>query len=345
MGDRSGCASRAGCMQRRSEPAVSCARALKRAALALALSAAVNAAPVEIASTGDAPARSQGASASPQVLTSEYELHEPTNSTRNQQYGGQVALSADGRTMVVADVWYFGGAQWPWYGSGAVYVYARTNETWVLEAKLQPPDARGYDFFGSDVALSADGDTLAIGAQGEGHEAPTQNSGPGSVFVFTRRGAAWTQEAMLRAVNPQDAASFGRSVEMSASGDVVAVGAPYATAMIDVSPAPGAGAVYVFEKRDAVWLSQAALRAPNPQSDDQFGLGVRLSGDGLTICILAAEQNYATEDVVNGGWPNRNNTVYVFGRVESAWNLQAEFEGSSDDPMFAGTSYEPVGQV
>ena len=126
-----------------------------------------------------------------EVLTSAYELHEPTNAPRNQQYGGQVALSGDGRTLAVADLWYYGGSEWPWYGSGAVYVYARSNGAWALQAKLEPPNARGYDYFGADIALSFDGRTLAVGAQNEGYDAPSQDAGPGASScsrVVTGRG-------------------------------------------------------------------------------------------------------------------------------------------------------------
>ncbi len=332
-------------------------RFLKRTALALLLTAAtVSAAPIHIR-TADVPSihkhaasavlelRRQRLARTPTVLTSEYEHHEPTNGPRNQQFGGQIALSADGRTLAVADLWYYGGSEWPWYGSGAVYVYRRVDGTWSLQSKLEPPAARGYDLFGSDLALSASGDTLAIGAQSEGYEAPSQDAGPGSVFVFKRRHGTWTQEAMLRATRPQDSASFGRSVEISARGNVIAVGAPYETVDVDGAPALAAGAVYVFKRHDKAWTPQAALEAPSPQPHDQFGHGVRLSDDGRTIAVLAAEQNYDTEDYENGGWPNRNNTVYVYGRTAGAWTLQAEFEGSVEDSAFGGTSYEPEGQV
>lgn len=278
------------------------------------------------------------------VVTSEYEYHEPTNQSRNQQYGVQVALSGDGRTMAVADVWYFGGSEWPWYGSGAVYVYRLSSGGWTQEAKLEPPDARGYDFFGSDVALSMNGDTLVVGAQNEGYDAPSQEAGPGSVFVYKRREGAWTQEAMLRASRLQDNVSFGRAVEVSALGNVIAVGAPWESIELDGAIQSGAGAVYVFTKRAGVWVEQQAVSAPNPQSWDLFGWGVRLSENGRTLAVLAAEQNYSTEDLETGGWPNRNNTVHVFEARSGGWILAAEFEGSANDPHFGGAAYEAEGQ-
>ncbi|HEY0939676.1 MAG TPA: hypothetical protein VGE08_06230 [Steroidobacter sp.] len=279
------------------------------------------------------------------VVTSEYEYHEPTNQSRNQQFGSQVSLSGDGRTMAVSDVWYFGGSEWPWYGSGAVYVYRLVSNTWRLEAKLEPPAARGYDFFGTDVALDIDGDTLAVGAQYEGYEAPSQDPGPGSVFVYKRRNGTWSQEARLRASRPQDNASFGRVVEISASGDVIAVGAPYEAIDVDGITQADAGAVYVFAKRAAEWTEQQALTAPNPQANDWFGWGVRLSEDGRTLAILAAEQNYDTEDFDTGGWSGRNNTLYVFERRHRSWAQAAELEGTQDATHFGGSMYTGENQT
>jgi hypothetical protein len=283
--------------------------------------------------------------AAPDIITSDYEYHEPTNQSKNQQYGAQVALSGDGGTLAVADIWYFGGSQWPWYGSGAVYVYRRVSEGWQLEAKLEPPAARGYDFFGSDVALSNAGNVLVIGAQYEGYDAPSQDAGPGSVFVYKRRSGAWAQETMLRASRAQDSASFGRTVEVSSAGDVVAVGAPYETVDSEGAAQSAAGAVYVFKKQAGAWTEQQAITAPAPQSHDWFGWGVRLSDNGRDLAVLAAEQNPDTEDYDVGGWPNRANTVYVFhGRGDGTWNLTAEFEGSGSEPHFGGTAYESEGQ-
>ena len=219
----------------------------------------------------------------PGIVTSEYEYHEPTNQSKNQQYGGQVALSGDGGTLAVADVWYFGGSEWPWYGSGAVYVYRRLSQGWRLEAKLEPPAARGYDFFGSDVALSMAGNVLVVGTQYEGYDAPSQDAGPGSAFVYKRRNGVWTQESTLRASHAQDAASFGRTVEISSTGDVIAVGAPYESVDSQGVPQLAAGAVYVFKKQAGAWIEQQALTAPAAQSNDWFGWGVRLSENGTTV--------------------------------------------------------------
>ncbi|MFC4312760.1 FG-GAP repeat protein [Steroidobacter flavus] len=302
--------------------------------------------PVPATNKADNALRQQPWNTAAKILTSEYEYHEPTNQSKNQQYGIQVALSGDGSTLAVSDIWYYGGSEWPWYGSGAVYVYRRARNGWTLETKLEPPAARGYDFFGSDVALSMSGNVLAVGAQYEGYDAPSQDAGPGSVFVYKRRNGAWTEETMLRASRPQDAASFGRTVEISAAGDVVAVGAPYESIDADGVTQSDAGAVYVFAKQSGTWTEQDALTAPAPHSSDWFGWGVRLSDDGKVLGVLSAEQNPDTEDFDVGGWPGRVNTVYLFHKYnDGTWNLAAELEGSASEPHFGGTAYEPEGQT
>jgi hypothetical protein len=302
--------------------------------------------PVPTANKSDSALRQQAWNRTGRLLTSEYEYHEPTNQSKNQQYGIQVALSSDGSTLAVSDIWYFGGSEWPWYGSGAVYVYRRAGAGWQLEAKLEPPAARGYDFFGSDIALSQAGNVLAVGAQYEGYDAPSQDAGPGSVFVYKRRNGAWTQETMLRASHAQDSASFGRTVEISAAGDVVAVGAPYESVDSEGVAQAAAGAVYVFTKQAGAWIERQALTAPAPQSSDWFGWGVRLSEDGRVLGVLAAAQNPDTQDYDTGGWPNRINAVYLFHQVkDGSWNLAAEFEGSASERHFGGSAYETEGQT
>src|ERR1044072_5744355 len=127
--------------------------------------------------------------------------------TKNQFFGLRLALSRDGSTLAVADPWYAGTSEWPNTASGAVYIYRKSGRDWLLQAKLEPPDARAYDAFGSDVALSARGDTLAVGAEYEGRDVPydptVSNTGPGSVFVYTRSGDTWSQQAYLQSARTQ----------------------------------------------------------------------------------------------------------------------------------------------
>jgi hypothetical protein len=115
--------------------------------------------------------------------------------------------------------------------SGAVYVFVRSGTTWSQQAYLKASNARQNAFFGRAVSLS--GDTLAVGATQEDSNAtgvttpPAQGdpsySGSGAVYIFTRTGETWTQQAFIKASNAQKNDGFGRAVSLS--GDTLAVGA------------------------------------------------------------------------------------------------------------------------
>src|SRR5256885_1131980 len=65
------------------------------------------------------------------------------------------------------------------------------------------------DEFGYSVALSSDGNTLAVGAIGEdsaakginGNQADNSANGAGAVYVFNRTGGAWAQQAYVKSSN------------------------------------------------------------------------------------------------------------------------------------------------
>jgi trimeric autotransporter adhesin len=140
-----------------------------------------------------------------------------SNTGANDRFGNSVALSADGNTLAVgaygedSSATGIGGDQTnnSASSSGAVYVFARSGSTWSQQAYVKASNTGAGDCFGSSVALSADGDTLAVGAYNEASSATgiggvqTNNSAPssGAVYVFTRSGSTWSQQAYVKASN------------------------------------------------------------------------------------------------------------------------------------------------
>jgi hypothetical protein len=114
------------------------------------------------------------------------------------------------------------------------------------------------DQFGFSVALSGDGNTLAVGAYFEDSSTTGIDSTPndlatdaGAVYVYTRTAGAWSQQAYVKASNTGAGDLFGLSVALSGDGNTLAVGAideDSSTTGIDSTPndlAANAGAVYV----------------------------------------------------------------------------------------------------
>ena len=223
-------------------------------------------------------------------------------------------------------------------GSGAVYVFTRSGTAWSQEAYLKASNTDSRDRFGHSVSLS--GDTLAVGAPYEDSNATGQSNNSaansGAVYVFTRSGTAWRQQAYLKASNPDAGDHFGNSISLS--GDTLAVGAPYedsnATGIGGSQSNNGtffnSGAVYVFTRSGTVWSQQDYLKASNTDRYDRFGQSVSLSGDTLAVGAPYEESN-ATG--VGGSQSNNDaswsGAVYVFTRSGTAWSQQAYLKASN----------------
>ena len=234
-------------------------------------------------------------------------------------------------------------------GSGAVYVFTRTGGVWSQQAYVKASNTGASDWFGASVALS--GDTLAVGAFGEGSAATGVNGnqadnsalGSGAVYLFTRTGGAWSQQAYLKASNTGANDFFGASVALS--GDTLAVGAfgedSAATGINGdqaSNSASASGAVYLFTRTGGVWSQQAYLKASNTGTLDNFGGSVALSGDTLAVGA-PAEDSAATG--IGGSQVNNSGTdsgaVYVFTRTGGVWTQQAYVKASNAGGFFGAS--------
>ena len=228
-------------------------------------------------------------------------------------------------------------------GSGAVYVFTRSGTTWSQEAYLKASNTEAGDNFGRSVALSSN--TVIVGASLEdsnaigvnGNQADNSASGSGAVYVFTRSGTTWTQQAYLKASNAGASDEFGTSVALR--GDTVVVGASLEDSnAIGVNgsqadnSASGSGAVYVFTRSGTTWTQQAYLKASNTETGDNFGSSVALSSDAVAVGAFNEDSN-ATG--VNGDQTNNSasgsGAVYVFTRTNGVWSQQAYLKASNTE--------------
>jgi hypothetical protein len=250
------------------------------------------------------------------------------NAAAGDQFGLAVAISGDGATLAVGAPLQDAGAA----NSGAVYVFRRGPAGWSQEAYLKASNAGAADSFGASVALSTDGNTLAVGAyleKGGGagvgaNQLDDSMNFAGAAYVFVRDGASWQQQAYIKASNPEQNDEFGGSVALSGDGNTLAVGAvgeDGGATGIGGSQLNGAelsGAVYLFG-RDAAgnWSQLAYVKASNAGPGDRFGHSVALSADGGTLAVGAVHEASGASGV--GGSQADNSlvhagAVYVFAR-------------------------------
>jgi hypothetical protein len=199
------------------------------------------------------------------------------------QFGFQVTMAADGTTLAVGAPFDDAAAA----ESGAAYVFTTTDGVqWIRDAYLKAPNADTEDTFGFAVALSADGTTLAIGAQGEDGDATSTLAddnenieSAGAVYVYTHDGSGWSATpAYLKPSNAIELGEFGSELSLTAGGDELAVSAPF-----DRSAPTLGGAVFVFVRVGAAWLEQARFDG----TAAEFGNSIALTPDGATLFIAA----------------------------------------------------------
>ncbi|MBN2019710.1 MAG: FG-GAP repeat protein [Sedimentisphaerales bacterium] len=225
----------------------------------------------------------------------------------DDRFGMSVSISGD--TLVV-------GAYGDDRQTGAAYVFTRNDQIWTQLQKLTTSDANTGDFFGWSAAINAN--IIAVGAMNDDHYNPPINTDAGTVYIFTRSGQIWSQQAILRASDAADSDHFGCSVALD--GNFAVIGAYEC----DINGVPNVGAAYVFEKNYTGWVEKQKLfDADTPNNGDDFGKSVAIEGD----TIFAGCVNH----IVDG---NQVGAVFEFTRTGQTWfqkDLLIAGDGNDDD--------------
>ncbi|NOY93329.1 MAG: hypothetical protein GXP55_19255 [Deltaproteobacteria bacterium] len=231
--------------------------------------------------------------------------------------------------------------------SGATLTYTvvlARSSSYLKASNTGPQEYR----FGRSV-VSADGSTLAVGGPGEssnatgidGDQANTGAGASGAVYVFTRTGSTWSQQAYVKASNTDRGDRFGDALALSADGSMLAVGAGEGERSnaigVDGDQADNsaylAGAVYVFTRTAGSWSQEAYVKASNTEANDNFGWSVALSGDGSTLAVGATGERSQTTGIDGDQTDNSSSdagAVYVFARTAGGvWSQQAYVKASN----------------
>lgn len=258
------------------------------------------------------------------------------NAGASDQFGTAVSIS--GETVLV-------GAPLEDNAAGAAYVFLRNGTNWSQQAYLKASNSEAGDRFGNVVSIS--GETAAVGAANEdggasGINGVVDNNKPesGAAYVFLRTGSAWSQQAYVKASNPDDADAFGSSVSLN--GDTLAVGAPHEDSIAadvngnEASNGPpgtngaSSGAAYVFLRSGTSWSQQAYVKAQNPGEIDKFGTSLSVNGNLLVVGSLNESSN-ATG--INGNVNNEDaldaGAAYVYVRDGVSWTREAYLKASN----------------
>jgi hypothetical protein len=219
-----------------------------------------------------------------------------------------------------------------------VYIFTHTGSTWSQQAYIKASNTGERDEgdqFGYSITLSGDGNTLAVGVIGEdsnatginGNQSDNSASGSGAVYVFTRGGGTWSQQAYLKSSMTRPNVLFGYAVGLSENGGTLAVS--------EYDADRGKGALYVFGRSAGTWSQQARLQASNAENGDSLGYSLAISSDGNTIAAGAADEDCMTPGVnpapcdKDQPLDNSSGAAYIFVRSGSAWSQQAFIKASN----------------
>ena len=306
-----------------------------------------------VASNKDGDQKSNEVSIEPSALLNAIGLLKASNTDSNDNYGNAVAVSNDGSTIAVSAFKESGIVNDPTANSaalsGAVYVYRKTNGIWNEVAYLKAPNADDKDEFGYAIALSGDGNTLAVSTINEASSATgidgnqLDNLAPasGAVYLYVNSGSSWQSQAYIKSSNSNLVDSFGFSVSLDADGTTLLVGAPGESSSAqsingDETDNTGSlsGAAYVFELQNNQWAQTAYLKSTNSDKLDSFGYDVALSEDGSTAVVGSpGEDSNATS--VNGdemdNSSNNSGAAYVFVHNGTTWAQDSYLKASNSD--------------
>ncbi|HUD87639.1 MAG TPA: FG-GAP-like repeat-containing protein [Xanthobacteraceae bacterium] len=262
------------------------------------------------------PAAAQFVQQGPKLVGSENQVSPPSQGTA-------VAVSADGNTLIV------GGAS-DEDGTGAAWVFTRSGGVWTQQgSKLVGNGGTGGANQGSAVALSADGNTAAVGGFND-------NFGAGAVWVFTRSNGVWTQQGSKLvgsgAITPVQGAGSeqGAGVALSADGNTLLVGAPWDNTFGGSNGCcTGVGAAWIFTRSNGTWTQQAKLvgtgavgTCPVIASDSspcpEQGYSVALSSDGATAILGGLFDNSGA------------GAAWVFTSSNGSWTQQAKLAANDN---------------
>ena len=201
------------------------------------------------------------------------------------EYAGMsVDISDDGTVIAVGG---YGYSETGKNNLGRVRVYKLNGNSWQLRGGGIIGE-RKNDQSGRSISLSADGDTIAIGANGNDGN---RNNNCGHVRVYTFAGNQWNQVGQ-DIDGEKRADNFGHSVSLSSDGTRLAVAAPKYEPSGAVNDNWGQAKFYELRNNSWTELGSVNGEALGDQAGltEQGGTGISISGDGLRFA-LGARQN------------------------------------------------------
>ena len=227
----------------------------------------------------------------------------------NDMSGGSVSISSDGLTVAIGANGNDGNGSFS--GHTRVYQFDTPSASWVQLGSDIDGVAAG-DQSGSQVAISGDGLTVAIGASSHDANGHTQ------VFKYDTNSKSWVQ--LGADIDGESAGDMsGSSVSLSSDGSILAIGA---LLNADSGARSGHTRIYQFDSSSASWV-QLGADIDGEAAGDLSGSSVSLSEDGQTVAI-GAPSNSAN------GAESGHTRIFKYDGTSASWvQLGGDIDGEA----------------
>lgn len=249
---------------------------------------------------------------------------EPEN---NDGFGNSMSLSSDGNTLSIgsykensSSLGVNSVANNNKALSGAVYVYSYTNSTWQQDAYIKPNYSYIFQLFGSSSKLSADGNTLVVGAPGSELNFTGPLSNPlEAVYIFKKENDLWYQQDYINEHSIGENINFGESVEINHDGTKIFVGAPYSDHInSDETVIKNTGLTFSYAlNADDQWEKVQTFSPTSLTRNYALGMSLSLSGNNEKLAV----GSYSSYD--NKG------EISLYNNINNQWGFHTSIKPSN----------------
>jgi hypothetical protein len=187
-------------------------------------------------------------------------------------------------------------------------------------AELTRTDGTQFGDFGLSVAISADTNTIAVGAF-------YNNSGQGAIYVFVKPAGGWqnmTQTAELT-VSGLPVQALGYPIAMSPDGNTIVGNG------IETTSPEGGSQVFVFVKPAGGWTNSTQTAALYAKGGGNIGFGNKIATDGDNILVGATG--------CGGNGDFGPGAVYLFVKPAGGWSNMTESGALEESDLYGCDDY------
>ena len=266
----------------------------------------------------------------------------PTNSPENNdnksisvQFGNDVRLSRDGKTLAISDIW-FTGKNGSKVGRALVYRNSESSSDWSpIGGVLNLQGDSANDNLSWGISLSANGNILATGAH-EYDVSGSDNKGQVTIYQYNSSTTSWDVKGTL--LGESSGEKLGSAIDLNGSGLVIATGSTKDNP--DSLTAQGSVNVYSWDGTNYVSLGN---EIKGEQKFDYFGAQLSLDNEGNTLSVMAPGHDNNSSAARTRGHVK----VYNYDLSSTSWVQSPdsfEIEGENEDDQSANQNKESKGQ-